>query len=115
MLKKSLSVSLLLLSLCLASCAVKPTDDPLCKELSITRGYCVNMISGKAYEVNDQNKFNGKTWWDMRPTNIQMPIDTWKNLKTFIIKVCKKYGNCDREISSWDRTLETLDKKVSGQ
>lgn len=109
-LKKSLP---LLLSLLISGCAIKPKDDPLCKELSMTRGYCVNMLSGKAYEVNEEQRLNGKTWWDMRPTNIQMPIDTWKNLKEFIIRVCKKYDNCDENVSSWERTLNVIDEKVN--
>lgn len=112
--KKDLKKSLLLLfCFLLSSCAVKPKDDPLCKELSLSRGYCVHMLSGKAYEVNEETKLNGKTWWEMRPTNIQMPVETWKNLKAFVINVCKKYQNCDESVSSWERSIGELDQKVN--
>lgn len=106
---KKLFVLLLFLPI---SCATKPPDKPLCKELSITRGYCVNMISGKEFEVDEVNKFEGKTWWELRISNLQVPSSTWKSLKAYLIKTCKKYGSCDKEVASWERTLEMIDQKV---
>ena len=73
------------------------------------RGYCVNMISGKDYEINDENKLYNKTWWETRPSNIQMPASTWVALKKYIIQTCKKTNMCDAEVTSWDRAINNIE------
>lgn len=78
----------------------------------MTRGYCVDMVSGREYEINDVERLDGKTWWDMRPTNIQMPASTWTDLKKYIIKTCKRFKNCDKEVATWERSLKNLSEKI---
>ncbi|MGZ3744422.1 MAG: hypothetical protein ACXVB1_00030 [Pseudobdellovibrionaceae bacterium] len=75
----------------------------------MTRGQCTNIISGKSFEVNETNKLNGKTWWEMRPAMIQVPASTWASLKKFIIKTCKKYDSCQKEVPTWERTIGNVD------
>lgn len=99
-----------LLVLNLSACAsTKPPDVPLCVEFTPERGRCVKIISGEVFNVDEQNKFEGKTWWEHRPAMIQMPASSWVQIKTYLIKVCKKYNICEKEISSWDRTVENID------
>lgn len=106
-----LSLSLLLGSL-FSSCATNPPDVPICVEFTPERGRCVKIISGEKFDVNESLKFEEKTWWEHRPTMIQMPASSWAKMKAFIIKMCKKYGKCDKEISSWDRTIVTIDQQL---
>lgn len=93
-------------------CAGLPPDEPLCTEITHERGYCVRMMSGKDFEINETEKFKGMTWWEMRPYMIQMPPQTWKELKTWIIKICKNNSQCDDAVSSWERTVEKIDKQA---
>lgn len=97
----------------LTSCAVTPPDVPLCNEESINSAYCIYTISSREFEVNETRLYNGKTWWQIRPYMIQMPIDSWQEIKRFIIKVCKKYNCAGYNISSWERTVEVMDKRIA--
>jgi hypothetical protein len=116
MLKKNLlklSVSLLFLA---TSCQTLPPDEPIFVETVIGReAQGVHIVSGKTFTVNDTEKHNGKTWWEMKPEMIQMTAQSWKKIKVYIITSCKKYGNCQDFISSWDRTLENIDKTVDNK
>lgn len=96
----------------LINCALAPPDTPVCTELDMSRGWCTYTISGKEFFVDDENLFEGKTWWDMRPTMLQIPAQSWVEIKTFIIKTCKKH-KCSKEISSWERTVGTIDKQIN--
>lgn len=102
-----------MLSLLVSSCAVIPPDVPLCAQITATRGYCVNTISSKEYEVNEENKMNDMTWWEIKPLMIYVPTSSWVELKKFIIKVCKKSGKCaGQDIASWERTVEKIDSNI---
>jgi len=77
------------------------------------RAYCVQIMTGKAYEVNETRKLDGKTWWEGRPSVISMPATSWRELKKWIIKICKNNQACDSQVASWERTVQTIDEKVS--
>lgn len=112
----SLKSSCLLLSLLLeVGCATKPPDVPICTELSMTRGFCTNTISDKSFFIDEENKLDGKTWWELRPTMVQVPIPSWVEIKTFIIKVCKEKGNCGDNISNWERRVFQLDEQIKSK
>lgn len=96
-----------LLFLNLNSCANIP-DFPVCQELAMDRGHCVYAKSGKQIEINDLQKFENKTWWDQRNSMLRLPVSSWVMIKGHIIKMCKKY-NCDKEITSWDKTIKNID------
>lgn len=68
-------------------------------------------MSGKEITVDETHKLNGKTWWEQRPAMLQMPASSWVSIKAWIIKSCKKM-NCDSAVTSWERTLETVDSNV---
>jgi hypothetical protein len=95
--------------LLISACATKPPDVPVCIEFAPDRGACVRIISGQEFKIDENNKFEAKTWWEHRPAMILVPASSWAELKSFIIKACKKYNNCDQEIESWERTLNTID------
>lgn len=111
--KKIIWISFTLSLNLLTSCAIKPPDIPVCVEMSLDRGECIKVISGEKITIDEKNKYQNKTWWESRPTNIIMPLSSWVDLKKWIIDMCRKNKNvCDKEISSWDRSLEIIDQKV---
>ena len=113
MLKRNLRLLLACSCVFLASCAGAPPDVPVCVEINLSRGYCTKIMSGKSFDVDDDQKFSGQTWWEMRATMIQMPATTWRELKKWIIKSCKNNSQCDSKLANWERTVNTIDKSVS--
>jgi hypothetical protein len=71
-------------------------------------------MSGKEFEINETNKYNGKTWWEMRPVMLMMPAQTWVELKAWIIKICHNNDNCS-SVGNWERTLDTVDENVQSR
>lgn len=97
----------------LSACANLPPDKPICVELSLEEGSCVNIVSGKQFIVDEKNTYEGKTWWELRNEMLALPVSTWVEIKKFIIKSCKKYeGSCQKGIESWDRTLNYIDTQI---
>lgn len=90
-----------------------PPDAPICVEVNLTRARCVKIISGETFAVDENHLLNGKDWWSQRPTMIQVPAQSWAEIKKFIIKICKKTNKCQEEISSWDRSVETIDQAIA--
>lgn len=107
--KISRSLFAISFALLLNSCAGLPPDEPLCVEITMTRGYCVKTMSGDTFVVDEVNLLEGKTWWDMRPTMIQMPASTWAKFKIWINKICKNNSQCDSAVANWQRTVNTID------
>lgn len=98
----------LLLSITIVSCASVP-DVVGCRRRSPTEGFCTWTITDRDMIVNDQNKLNGKTWLDLVIEGVYIPADSWKEIKKYIIKQCKKNSNCAENISTWERKLNSLD------
>lgn len=78
---------------------------------------CVRIVSGTKTIIDDNNPIviEGKpyTYWEVRPFMIQVPPESWAELKAFIIKMCKKYESaCQKEASSWDRTIVNIDDQI---
>ena len=91
----------------LVSCANIPSV-PVCTEINIAKGYCVWTTGDKEQYVDDKILLDGKTWWDMRPTMVQVPADSWAKIKAFIIKICKDNGQC-KQVSNWERAVGAID------
>jgi hypothetical protein len=98
----------------LVSCGTTPPDEPLCTQINIRKGYCVNTISSTEFEVSEAKKYKGKTWWQLKPHLIYMPASSWSAIKKFIVKACKRSNMCKgKDITSWNRTVEKIDKKIA--
>lgn len=96
----------------LSSCASVP-DVPVCVEINMTKGFCTNTVSDRDYYVDEKNPVSigggePKTWWEMRPYMILVPVDSWREFKAYIIKQCKR-TNCDQYIKSWERKIQELE------
>lgn len=106
---------LILSLLALCSCTTTPPDVPVCVEITPMRGYCINTITAKEFIVDDDNKLDGQTWWEARPVMLMFPPTSWAKLKAYIIEQCKRTKTCDKEITSWERTIQTVDKAVGSK
>jgi len=93
-------------------CVTKLPDVWACTEISMSRGYCIKTISDEETEVNETKKIYNKTWFQMRPVMIQLPIDSWVEIKKFIIMECKKNNDCNADIASWERKINQIDGKL---
>lgn len=111
--KKILKMLFVSLSACLISCGTIP-DKPVCTDLRFDAGFCVWTISNKEMVVDDHNLLDGKTWYDMQVGIIKMPLDTFLEIKKYIINQCKRNNNCSQSIDSWDRAMDTLEMKAKG-
>lgn len=97
----------------LAGCAIPVPAVPLCVELSPVKGYCVNTITNEEQIVDEMHPMNKQTWWEMRPSMIYMPAQSWAQLKAFIIKICRKSKQCDTDLGKWERSVELIDSMVA--
>lgn len=111
--RKLKSFSAITLFLILTSCSVAVPDTPICAEISPAAGYCVNTISSTEFRVDESHPYEGRTWWELRPSMIMMPAPSWAKLKAFVIKVCRKTGKCDVELGNWERTIQKIDQQVT--
>jgi hypothetical protein len=75
----------------------------------------VNTITSDEFYIDDEHPFNGSTYWEMRPTMVLLPFSSWIELKRWIIKECAVTRACDEAVSSWDRTLKTVDDITKGK
>jgi len=99
---------MLLISLFLSSCDPTVPNKPLCKELTPVRAYCVNTLEKTGFYWDDTELLDGKTYWEVRPKMLQVPPQTWKELKAYLIKSCKRQGGC-KEL---EETLKSLDSNL---
>lgn len=95
---------------CLTNCASVP-DFFVCTELGPTRAFCTKSVSDEDFIWDETNKIDGKTYWDERPAMILLPPKSWAMIKTNIIKNCKKHKDCNVKIDTWERKLNSVEKK----
>ena len=107
---------LLLISLAVSSlsCATSPPDFWVCAELYPDEGVCRKTLSDDRLRVNEKTKLNGKTWWEMRPTFIYLPPESWSEIKAFVIKICAKTKACNKEVPMWEKQIDSIDGLYKG-
>lgn len=116
---KTAIICLALLSL--VGCAGTP-DVLVCTEISMTRGWCTKTISDEEFFIDDAHpySFTGekkdlKTWWDIRPYMVLVPVGSWVEIKSYIIKRCKQDGNCTDGVGNWERKINEMDKRLTNE
>lgn len=102
---------MLLLAGSLFSCVSMPNIN-ICKEKSLTRARCTETLTGVGREINDTTKLHGKTWWESRITNVQMPVEDVTELKKFVLKLCEKYPKVCKE-NNTEQVIQNLDKQMA--
>jgi hypothetical protein len=100
-----LTLLLIILLPCLSNCTLTPPNVPVCREKDIDKGRCTYIVSGKSFDVDETHLFEGKTWYEQRTYFILVPISSWAELKSYIVKMCEKYKNCQ----TTDTTVKSID------
>lgn len=108
---------LLLTGIFLNSCASVP-DTFICVEINPVKGFCTKTVSDEDVIIDEQHPIQmpgddkPKTWWERRPYMILVPVSSWRELKAYVIKQCKR-NNCDQYIKSWERKTYELEEGAS--
>jgi hypothetical protein len=84
----------------------------MCVEINISKAFCTYTISNKDFFIDDENLYEGKTWFEMRPAMVLLPPTTWAAFKAYIIKNCKRTGKCKGMVEGWDRTMNVIDEQL---
>lgn len=106
-------VLMVLMAGSMSGCQHKPPDFNLCVEMSLARGECIKVMSGEKVHVDEDHKLHDKTWWQSRPTNLIIPFEDWMDIKKWIIDLCKQnqqQNMCDKNVSTWERSIQTVDQ-----
>lgn len=107
---------LILILFIISGCgSIKDLDKPVCTRVTMERGFCTNLLSAKDQFVDDEHLLNGKTWFELLPTMIYVPVETWAAIKKYIITECKRTNRCDGMVESWDRTINVLDAQINSK
>lgn len=110
--KKNSLIALVCFSILNSSCALNPPDVPVCVEITMEKAWCRKTISNTEFYIDEKFLYEGKTWWELRPAMVLVPAPSWAKIKAFSIKVCKKYGDCSKDIDNWERGAATIDEKL---
>lgn len=94
----------MLLSLFASSCNPVP-DIVVCKERAADIAKCMKVVSEEKFDWDNEHLYKGQSYWDVRPTMIQMPPESWAQLKAYILKSCKTKKGC-KEIKSKVKSIE---------
>ena len=96
---------MLFISLLVSACSSIPNFSA-CKELAPDRAKCIKVITNEKYDWDDSHFVNGKTYWDARPTMLQIPADSYADLKAYLLKECKRTNKC----TELEAVINTLDQ-----
>jgi hypothetical protein len=108
-----MKLKILLLSLLglLSSCATQVPDVPILTRLNASQCFYVYTISDKQGIVDDDNLLNGKTCIDYLQDDLIIPVDSWVEIKKFILKICNKTKSCG-EVGDWNNRIDVLSSKA---
>ena len=93
-------------------CATAPPAIPVCTEITMSKAYCINTMTSEEFYIDDTNKMDGKTYWELRPMMLLLMPTSWAKLKTYIITQCHNTGKCDKAVGGWERTIQSIDNAV---
>lgn len=110
----------MLLLLAAEGCALTPPNVPVCREKDIDRGRCTKIVSGESFQIDETHKFKDvdgvdKTWYELRPYFILVPISSWTEIKAYFIKVCEKLKNCNSPETNPADTIKSIDGMIGSE
>lgn len=91
----------------LSSCASIP-DIPILTRIDVNRCAYAYTISDKKGIIDDVNLLNGKTCLDYVNDGLIVPVESWVELKKFIIKKCRESKNRCDGAGDWSAKIEVL-------
>ncbi len=98
------------LSLIVSGCTTMPPDVPVITRTGPTEGFYVYTMSEKEGIVDDTHLLEGKTFLDYVIEGVIVPAKSYAEIKSFILKMCKKYKECG-DVAKWKSKLDQLDSK----
>lgn len=105
---------LIFMAILVSSCSnLSSIDKPVCVEINMAKAYCTTIISGRGFYIDDENKYQDKTWFEMSAGTMRVPADTWAALKKYLIMNCKRYKKCNVNIDSWDRSTQIIEDHLN--
>lgn len=90
-----------------ACSSIQEIDVPICIEINMSEGHCTTIITGKEFPVDDKNLFENKNWFDQSPTMLRLPASSWAKIKAYLLKQCKRYGDC-KEVTQSNNNIDEL-------
>lgn len=100
-------LSVLLNLILFSSCASLP-DTWVCRARSVNQGFCTKTLSNEDFIVDDTHLLNGKTWIDLKIESVYVPVESWADIKGFILKKCKKNQDCSNNIGTWEGKIDSV-------
>lgn len=79
----------ILFVLILSSCATQIPDVFICADIDQSTGYCAKTIS------NEEKEITGPEWQSFKSDSLKISVDDWAQIKSYILKQCKKNKQCD--------------------
>ena len=73
-------------------------------------GFCVWTISNKIQYVGESKKtwHRGKPWSRIRKEAALVPAEDFAKVKEFVINICKKSEECNKDIERWRLKLDVF-------
>jgi len=97
----------ILLIFALYSCASVP-NVLVCRQQAISSGFCTYTIDDKDIMIDDTHLYKNKTWIDLKLEMVLVPVESWVEIKSYILKKCKKNQDCNAQIGTWSRKIDSV-------
>lgn len=83
---------------------MKEIGEPSC-------GFCVWTISNRSQFVGDKKSawLLGQPWSQVKAQSVLVPVKEYAKVKSFVVNICKKTEECNKDISRWRLKLDSLD------
>jgi hypothetical protein len=69
-------------------------------------------MENKTFIISDESPWKGKTWFEHKMRMIHIPVESWVDLKTYILKTCIQNKVCDKNLKDWRSIISNIDKKL---
>ena len=98
----------LMLLFLFASCSSVP-DVPILTRIDFNKCAYAYTISDKSGVIDDVNLLNGKTCLDYVNEGLIVPVDSWMDLKKFIVKKCRQTPKYCEGVGDWNNKINIMD------
>lgn len=97
-----------LLSLLLISSCANVPDVIICRQVNPSSAFCTHTISDTDIVIDDTHLYNNKTWIDEKLETVIVPVESWSEIKKYIIKKCKQNKDCNSQIGKWQSKVDKI-------
>jgi hypothetical protein len=76
-------------------------------------GWCTYTMRDVEFEVDMTKKFGDLNWVNLNAASLVIPSQSWAEMKSYILKICKKNNDCAADLGKWTRKMDLLEQKMS--